>query len=219
MRVLRPALLLFLLAALSLAYAPGVVAVTPFEYRDFGNASLPRFDNLVIKMDCNASTLEVYVKSGNYSIQGATVLLEVTSYAQPLIASGTTDASGFVAEHIPGNISLITGFFVLTVEEPRYEEREVHFNISNCFPQPPPVVYLPVTVLPPAPRNATPPGSAANVSQLNTTSVNTTANQTATGNETGIAGLMPVFPSCPLPLALFAALGVCCVSALRGPSR
>ncbi len=224
MRVLRPAFLLLLLVALSFAYPSGDIVLTPFEHMDMGNTSQPKFDGLVLKMDCNAGTLKIYALSGNSPVEGATSLLKSTNYEQPLIGSGTTDSNGYVAQHIPGNLSFFTGFFVLTVEKPGYEEREVHFDINGCFGKPSgPTVYLPVTVQPPATKNVTPPGVPANASQLNATpgnatgnpAGNATVNQTATGNQTGTAGAMPAIPSCPLPLALFAALGVCWVRVLK----
>ncbi len=195
-RVVMLAALTLLLSAVPLisAYPAGNLTVTPFEYLDTGNASLPKFGDMDIRIDCNAARLYVLVESNDQPVQGAAAFLKVTKYEQPLIGSGTTDSRGAVAFHIPGNISFMTGFFVLTVEKQGYQKREAHFDINDCFVVPPPSqpgpsASAPVQPIPPENQPNGPvigSGSGSQAGSSGNATTSPTANQSAqAGNSTG----------------------------------
>ncbi len=231
----RAAFVLLLIASLSFAYRSGPVAITPFEYRDFGNASLPKFDGMTIVVDCNAATIRTHIASSGVPVAGAMTYLEYADYSTPLLSSGQSDASGNILHRVPsGSIAHMNGIFVLAVEKSGYQRREAHFDIKDCFVSAPPASNSTKPSQPPPQQNATPAGSSANASQPNTTGSNATGNPVGNTNGSlignpigGLVGNMTVGnqvgngaglwnPPCPLALMLFAALGICCFSFLRG---
>jgi|GEM_PF-1543131 len=217
------AILLFLLP-LSFAYHQGTIVITPLEYKDFGNASLPTMD-VLITMDCNAGKIFGTATSQGYYVIGASSNLKYIQYDNPLISTGMTDSTGQVTHTLHGNISYMNGIFIITFEKSGFQRREAHFEISDCFTQAPaqplpqnasqpaPTPGANTSVAPPPPppqQNATPPANATPSSGNTTTPIvpplnltqNATGNQTAAGNRQGI-------PFCPLSFVLLAALGVC----------
>jgi hypothetical protein len=227
----RAALALFIIAvSFSFAYPSGNLTITPFEYRDFGNASLPEFDGMAITIDCNSAVLGAHVASSGAPVAGAMTYLEYVDYSTPLLSSRQTDGSGNALHRVPsGNISHMSGLFVLAVEKAGYRRREAHFDIGACFYVPPPTgpgpsAANPVQPVPmPPEQNSTPPASPpANGPQSNAIGNNGSGNQAGTiaanasgngtANQTGkpaaSQGANNGPAACPLPLALFAALGV-----------
>lgn len=140
------AILLFLVP-LSSAYRQGTIAITPFEYRDFGNASLPTMD-VLITMDCNAGKIFGTATYQGAYVVGASSNLKYIQYDNPLISTGVTGGTGQVAHTLHGNITYMGGIFIMTFEKSGFQRREVHFLISDCFTQAP---------AQPAPQNASPP--------------------------------------------------------------
>jgi len=221
---MRALAVLSLLALLSAAFAYRVdpVTITPFEYKDFGNASLPKFDDMEIIVDCNAATIRTHIASSGTAVQGASTYLKYVDYYVPLLSSDQTDSSGDVLHKIPsGNISHMTGLFVLTAEKSGYQRREAHFELGDCFvsapaqpPSPPPPQQ---NATPPPQQNASPPPPPP-LPQDNTSqpiapppniSGNATGSQPPSGSQAG--GKM-----CPLGAGLMALLAIS-LFAIGGP--
>jgi len=156
------ALALFLLP-LSFSYRQGTLLITPFEYQDFGNASLPTMD-VLITMNCNAAKITGRADYLGTPISGALSNLKYVQYDNPLISSGTTNSSGYVVHALMGNLSYMTGIFIMTFEKSGFQRREAHFLITDCLtnpgplpPPPPPANTSPQPGQPPPEENATPP--------------------------------------------------------------
>ena len=213
-------LFLFLFAALVFPYN---ITITPFEYKDLGNLSLPAM-NATIMMDCDGKAIISRVTYNGDPVSGAFTMLKYVQYDNPLISSGTTDSSGYVTHKLTGNISFMTGIFVLVMEKSGFRNREAHFLIDECFAPPPPPpppppqnITPPQNVTPPPQQNNTPPAPPSPPPPSNVTlpiapPLNITQN--ATGNQTGASTGASSIPFCPISLG-FVLLAVMAISQSR----
>jgi hypothetical protein len=149
--MMKKFLALLFLISFSFAIYPGNITVTPFEYKDFGKDDLPVF-NVTMKMDCVEKKLSADVSSGGAPVPGVTTYLKYVQYDNPLLSTKISDSSGQVTHMVHGNISFMTGIWVLVMEKADFRKREAHFEILDCLVN---VTGPPQNVTPP--QNITPP--------------------------------------------------------------
>ncbi len=140
--------LILILAAASANVGPKV-----YEQKDMGPPSLKQF-TYSMSVNCTAATLRVIVMDGKLElVQGASTYLKYIDFSQPLISSEKSDENGWVIHKLPGNVSLMRGFFVLVIQKEGYKNKEIHLDLSPCFSddpieepaiEPPPPEPLPV---------------------------------------------------------------------------
>jgi len=130
--MIRKIAFILFLASLSFSIYPGSITIEPFEYKDFGNASLPSF-NVTMGMDCVEQELNANVSSDENPVSGVTTFLKYVQYENPLLGTRITDASGNVVHKVYGNISYMSGIWVLVLEKPGYRKQEAHFEIFDCL--------------------------------------------------------------------------------------
>ena len=108
-----------------------------FGVKDTGDESLPTMD-VGITIDCESKGLIVDVSSQGQPVEGATVYLFYTDYGyQALPNTGDTDASGVYEMEVTGSLEFLTALFILRVDEPGYQSREIEFAYEKCFQEPP----------------------------------------------------------------------------------
>jgi len=197
------ALSLLLFAALVFPYN---ITINPFEYKDMGNLSLPEM-NATIMMDCGGKAIISQIVYNGAPVSGAFTMLKYVQYDNPLLSSGNTDSSGYVTHKLTGNISYMTGIFVLVMEKSGFKNREAHFLIDECFlpPPPPPPPPLqnstpPQNVTPPQQNNTPPSPPPSNATLPIAPPSNFTQNKS--GNQTGANAKGFSIPFCPIGLGL-----------------
>ena len=122
--------ILFLLFTISYC---NVVGPKIYEQKDFGTVSKEQF-TYSISVDCTAATVNVIaMDSNNKVVRDANTYLKYIDFAQPLISSVKTDTDGKAVHKLPGNVKLMTGFFILVIEKPEFRNKEIHFDIGRCF--------------------------------------------------------------------------------------
>lgn len=161
MRFLFIAFLALLAAGTAMAFSvnPDYLGI-----RDSGNPNLPRL-NVSISIDCDSKVLTVGVASNatGEPVGGANAYLFYTDYAYQLIASGTTGTDGIANINVMGSRNYLTDLFIMHVEKPAFQTREIEFTYKKCFEAPPK-----------PPKNNT---------QQNQTGQNGTAQQNASGTQ------------------------------------
>ena len=191
--MLRAALLLGLML-LSLAHARNPVV---YEQDDNGDISLQQF-TYVLRADCSAATIDIEVKDANLTpVPNAETYLKYVDNTSPFIGKRTTDSDGSVAYQLPGNVSFMRGLFILIIQKDGYRDKEVHFDLSPCYPAPPaqkkPRQNETNTTAPLPPKNPiTPQNTSANY---------TNGTQNATGQDGWTLQNLPALP-CPAALVL-----------------
>jgi hypothetical protein len=191
--MLRAALLLGLML-LSLAHAINPVV---YEQDDNGDISLQQF-TYVLRADCDAATITIIVKDANLTpVPGANAYLKYVDVTEPVMGKKTADGDGEAVYQLPGNVSLMRGLFILVIQKDGYRDKEVHFDLSPCYPAPAPPKK-------PAAQNKTNP-AAIPPPKNSITPQNTTNHTNETQNASGPDGATPQNPPalhCPAALIL-----------------
>lgn len=174
-----PLLLSIFFILFSASYA-GTTPLTIFEQKDFGQSFLPAFDAAVITMDCNASTINVFIKEDKVPVKDAIVRIMYSDYSTPLLASGVTDANGKFSHKLVGNKNYMRGVFLAFIEKAGYKNKEVHFDIAPCIQ----TQATPKKKPPPSSTPSPPEQNESNVTSGNNSYINNTnhANATISGN-------------------------------------
>jgi len=145
---MKSKILLVLLLGLSLVFARSEIPYV-FEEEDFGNEGLPKF-LYALSVDCDTGQIRQEVFNEQVEpLEGVSSYLRYHDYASPLISSGTSNADGVILHQVPGDIDLYTGLFILVIEEPGYQNKEIHFDINPCFVEEPEPVPEPEPYVPP----------------------------------------------------------------------
>ncbi len=215
------------LALLFLASVAAAVSVRPdyLGIKDTGNQSLPKLD-VGIMIDCGskAATVTVASNATGLAVVGARAYMFYTDYGYNALPNpGVTDSSGIAVMPVTGNIRYLTALFVLRVDDPSFQSREIEYTYQKCFQALPPQnsttppVQNQTNSTQPAQNDTNPPTQNNTMNATNTTSSpnvtitppgNGTANASipgsdnTTGNQTG----QKAPPACPLPTALLALL-------------
>ena len=170
--------------------------------KDSGSENLPKLE-VGLGVDCDSKMLTVTATSNETgdAVDGANVYLFYTDYEYQMIGRGTTDADGVGEINVIGKPNYLTALFILRVDKPTYQSKEIEFTYKKCFDAPPkpPKNTTNTTsggnTTPPAnttqppnpPANATPPANTTppgpNVS-ANTTPPKPPANETHPNNGT-----------------------------------
>jgi hypothetical protein len=145
--------------AMALAVRPDYLGV-----QDTGNGNLPTMD-VALTIDCGTNALGVEVKSNETgeTVADASTYLFYTNYGYQAISSGKTGQDGISAMAVTGKMNLLTALFIIRVDKPGFQSREIEFAYKKCFDAQPPS------------GNNPPP---ANATQQQNNSVNTTNNTT-----------------------------------------
>jgi len=116
------------------------IAPTVYEQRDLGDVGPSEF-TYSLSADCTAATITIIVMNGtNRPVEGAKTYLSYIEFAPTFISSPTTGPDGTVVIKLPGNPIYMRGMFALLLEKNGYRNKEVHFDISDCYggkPKPP----------------------------------------------------------------------------------
>jgi len=187
------------LIVLSLAHAIHPINPMVYEQDDNGDISLSQF-TYVLRADCDAATIDIEVKDANLTqVQNASTFLKYVDNTSPFIGKMTTGSDGSVAYQLPGNVSFMRGLFILVVQKDGYRDKEVHFDLSPCYPAPP-QPKKPV-------QNKTnssatlPPKNTTTTQNTSTNAANRTNETNATSQDGGGAQSTPALP-CPIAWAL-----------------
>ncbi len=136
---MRLLLIALLLAGLCMAFSvkPDYLGV-----QDTGDESLGTMD-VGITIDCDTKVLTIDVMDeSEQPIENANTYLFYTDYGYHALPNpGKTDADGISIMEVPGNIRFLTAMFILRVDHPNFQSREIEFVYQKCFeppPQPPP---------------------------------------------------------------------------------
>lgn len=107
------------------------------EVQDTGNENLPTMD-IDITINCDSKELTVEVSSEEDAVENAWIYLFYTDYGyQALPNSGQTDANGRYTMEVAGSMEFLTAMFILRVDNPAYQSREIEFAYEKCFEEPP----------------------------------------------------------------------------------
>jgi hypothetical protein len=195
-----------ILIALLIASLATALSVKPdyFEIKDTGNPGLPKMDvGITINCDTNGLTVAAASNETGEAADNAMLYLFYTNYGYQVITSGKTGSDGTGSLDVHGNINYLTALFVLRVDKPGFQSREIEFTYSKCFEN----QTLPQNVTPPhnvsPPQNQPPP---ANVTPpLNATPLANATGQNQTAPETNQTGIPPAAAkACPVGLLLLA---------------
>jgi hypothetical protein len=152
---------IFLIALLFLSLAAAFSVKPAYrDTQDTGNQNYPKM-NVDITIDCDtkALTVEVASNSSGAAVGDANTFLFYTDYAYQVIASGKTNSSGISKMNVIGNIDFLTALFILRVDNPNFQSKEIEFTYQKCFQKPPPE---PPTGGPEAPDEEPEPQCATN---------------------------------------------------------
>lgn len=173
MTVLRVLLALALLLSPACA-APAAPVI--WEQDDLGDISLQEF-TYSLGVDCGEAAISVIVMDENLTpVEGAGTYMMYVDYGEAVLGSPKTGPDGAVLYGLPGNTSYMRGLFMLMIEKKGFRGKEVHFDISPCYPD--------GKSRRPAPAQ---PAKAANSSTQNNTQ-NATANVQAAAQNASQAG-------------------------------
>jgi len=177
-----------------------IIGPVVYEQDDNGDIALQEF-TYVLSADCNAATINVTVKDENLTlVEDAKTFLKYVDVTEPVIGQGKTGRDGFFIYELPGNVSLMRGLFVLLIEKDGYRNKEVHFDLSPCYPKPAPPKKPPANN-----SSATNQSNTSNQPRPvsnNTTRINNTVNVTEpNGNDLPFS--MPCPAALVLPLLMF----------------
>jgi hypothetical protein len=132
---MKTLIICLLLVGLSAAFTvePDYIGV-----QDTGDTRLPTLD-ADITIDCDSKQLTVEVIDASGPVEGASVYLFYTDYGyQPLPNSGKTGADGIYVMDVTGSLEFLTALFILRVDHPQHQSREIEFAYQKCFEEPPP---------------------------------------------------------------------------------
>ena len=136
-----------------------------FEVKDTGDKKLPITD---VELSINCDSKDITVKPTSHDtgapITNAKTYIFFTQYTYQLLTTGTTDSDGVSTLHITGTVDYLTALFILRVDSPNHQSREIEFAYEKCFkPQPAPAPPKPNETKPvPPPPPVQPPQNQTN---------------------------------------------------------